>query len=109
MSSLYAQYALERSGITVLETEHGFITYIFMSDYCYIEDLFVVKEKRNTKVAYELAETVTKIAQDAGYTKLLGSVCVTARGAEHSLSRLIQYGFRLKSLEGNMIYLVKDI
>ena len=109
MSSLYAQYALERSNITVLENEYGFITYMFTPEYCYIEDLFVIKEKRNTKVAYELAESVTKLAKDAGYSKLLGSVCVTANGGEHSLTRLIQYGFKLKSLEGNMIYLTKDI
>lgn len=109
MSSLYAQYLRERSNVSIVENEHGYITYIFMKDYCYIEDVFVTPEKRGTRLASQLAEQVLIKAKENGYSRLLGSVCISANGAEKSVVYMINYGYKLHNLDKDMIYFVKEI
>jgi len=107
--SLYAQYLAERSNVNIIEKDTGYITYIFTKDYCYIEDIYVVPEARGTKLASNLAKEVAEEALKHGYKKLLGSVCISANGAERNVAYMLNYGYKIKSLEGDMIYFIKDI
>ena len=107
--SLYAQYISEREGKHILEHAQGFATYVFMEKGCYIEDIFVVKEYRQTGVAAHLADQIAEIAKEKGYTRLFGSVVPSANNSTISLEVLLAYGFKLDSSSNNFILLVKEI
>lgn len=107
--SLYAQYISEREGKHILEHAQGFATYMFMEKGCYIEDIFVLKEYRETGVAAHLADQIADIAKEKGYNKLFGSVVPSANNSTASLKVLLAYGFKLESSSNNFILLAKEI
>lgn len=107
--SLYAEYISEREGKHILEHAQGFATYVFMEKGCYIEDIFVRKEYRQTGVAAHLADQIAEIAKERGYKQLFGSVVPSANGSTTSLNVLLSYGFRLESCTNNFILMVKEI
>jgi ribosomal protein S18 acetylase RimI-like enzyme len=107
--SLWADYLEERLGRTTLEFEHGLIMYSFTDTHCYIIDIYVKPEHRQKYYASAMADHVSKIAKDAGYTKLLGTVQPTANGSTNSMKALFGYGFKLLSCDSQAIYLEKGI
>ena len=106
---LFAQYIMEREGKQCVYNEHGFATYVFFEDFCYIEDIFVVESCRKSGVASALADLIVAEAKEKGYKKLLGTVCPTAKNSTNSLKVLLAYGFNLKSSEHNLIWFTKEI
>lgn len=110
MSSLFSRYIQEREGKNIIEKEHGFLTYFFVSDtVCYVEDIFVVKEQRRSGLATELGKELEAIAKEAGIKKILGSVDLKAKTKTESMKFLLDYGFELKDNTGSLIYLIKDV
>lgn len=108
--SLYAQYIKERIGRGILETEDGFATFDYISDdVVYIIDIYVVPEKRKSKVASELADTICEQAKKDGKKFLLGSVDVTANGAEISAKCLEAYGMKVYKVAEPMIFYIKPL
>jgi hypothetical protein len=110
MVSLYGQYIAERQGRGIVENEFGFATFDYISDkIVYIVDLYVVPEKRNTHVATELADKICEEAVKSGHTQLLGSIDVTARGAEASVKVLEAYGMKPYKVAEPMVFYIKQI
>ncbi len=109
MPSNFASYKKEREGVETVEDQHGFATYKFVEDGVYIEDLYVVPEKRESKLASKYADKVVAIAREKGYTKLFGSVCYSDPNATTNLHVLLGYGFNLLHGNKDMIYFVKEI
>lgn len=111
--SLFAKYIKELKNFEIIEDSDGFITYQFMEQdeqkWCYIEELYVVPEKRKTGKVVELADAVTKIAIEAGCNKLLGSIVPSLQGAHRRLEILMSYNFKLYSSQDNLIYLTKEL
>ncbi len=64
---MYFQYIKELKGFDSIKTDKGFITYGFMpvdgQPGCYIEELFVLPEFRETKEASKMADQVAEIAK----------------------------------------------
>lgn len=109
MESNYALYIKEREGKEILESEKGFATYYFLSDGCYLQDIFVKPEYRESKEATRMANNIAEIAKLKGFNKLYGTVCPTTNGSTESLKVLLAYGFKLDSSLNNLIVLVKDL
>lgn len=114
MTSLYAKYINEREGKGIIEKPHGFATYSFLKDgvdhICYIEDIFVELEKRNTKYATSLAMEIEMMAKLKQCSKLMGSVCLNSYGADASIKVLQGYNMKVSHIgEGNMIYFIKEL
>lgn len=109
MVSLYAQYLKERTGKDCLETEHGFATYEVWDDGVYIEDIYVVPNMRDKKIASELADQIAETARSLGRKKLYGSVSPQANGATSSLKVLLAYGFKLLNSSPELIMFFKEI
>jgi predicted GNAT family acetyltransferase len=107
--SLFAQYKKEREGIEIIEKEHGFATYYPMEGYMYIEDIYVVPEKRHTGLASKMADEVAEIAKSAGYSKLLGSVVPSKAGSTIALKALLGYGYKLLAAQSDALWLYKEI
>lgn len=107
--SLYPDYLKEREGLSVFETPSGFATYKLRGSDCYIQDIYVIPEKRKSGEALKIAEEVVAFAKRQGYNFLTGSVDARANGAEDSVKILSGYGMRPYSKEGHVTYFVKEI
>lgn len=108
--SLYAQYLLERTNDQILETESGFLTYRFLDDKSvYIIDVFVIPEKRRSKEAAALADTVIRQAKLRGCTEVLGTVSPAAKTSTESIKVLLGWGMSLRSSSNDLLVFKKDI
>lgn len=108
--SLYGQYIKERCGRGIVETEDGFATFEYPTDdIVYIVDLYVIPEKRKNKIASNLADEIVAQAIKDGKKFLLGSVDVTAKGADNSCKVLEAYGMKIHKIAEPMIFYVKQI
>jgi GNAT superfamily N-acetyltransferase len=111
MKSLYAQYVKEREGLDLLEKEEAFLTYTINADqgYIFIQDLYVIPEKRRSQVASQLADEVVSIAVQQGCSILYGQVDTRANQWERSAKVLEGYGMSAFKTENSMIYFKKNI
>ena len=110
MLSLYGQYLTERTSRGILETEHGFATFDYITDdTVYIVDLYVVPEKRKSHVASEIADKICEEAVKLGKKYLLGAVDLTANGAENSVKVLEAYGMKVHKVVEPMVFYIKPL
>jgi ribosomal protein S18 acetylase RimI-like enzyme len=111
MSSLFAKYIKEREGKTVIETDDVLAIYKFDLDHnsVYIEDIYVVPEKRKSGLGQKVADFICNLGRKQGLKYLVGSVVPSANGSDYSLKLLLRYGMRLKSSHENIIFLIKDL
>ena len=107
--SHYADYLKEREGKEVLETEDGFVTFQISGAECYIQDIYVVPEKRQSRVATVLADCVKDIALAKGCTWLSGSVSPSTSNSHKSLLVLLGYGMKLVKSDKDIVYFAKRI
>ena len=107
MSDLFLQYKKERENVESIQVDGAFITYKFLQDYCYIEDVYCVPELRTSGIAHELATKVEIIARENGFTKMLGSVDTNASCPEQSLKACFNNGYKILNLQGSVIWLHK--
>lgn len=108
--SLYSKYLQERSNRGILEVKEGFATFDYVSeDTVYIVDLYVEKKHRNKRVAAQLADKICEEALKTGRKYLLGSVDVSAKGAEASVKVLEAYGMKPYKVAEPMIFYIKSI
>lgn len=107
--SLFAKYKKEREGKETLEREHGFATYFFHEDFCYLEDIFVDINFRQEGLAARMADDVCAIAKAKGYSKLMGSVNTRTNNVTTSIKVLLAYGMRFHDVQDHMIFFVKEI
>lgn len=109
MMSPWAQYFNERFGWKSIELDGGFITYDLKPPLCSIEEFYVPKEKRGTRLGKNLADLVFRLAQEAGCKQMWAKVTPGLPGTEHALRTNLHYGFRLAGVRGTDILLMKEI
>ena len=109
MSSNYAKYLKERENLNIIEDSNGFAVYELGEDYVYIQDIYVVENKRKSKIASNYADQIAKIASSQGIKIMLGSVCLTTKGVTSSIKVLLAYGMEFSSAKENMLYFKKTI
>lgn len=107
--SLFGQYIYERQNKSIIEDEFGFATYYFQNDCCYIEDIYVVREKRKENIASKYADKIAEEAKSKGMKYLVGSVKPSANGSTVSLKVLLGYGFQLVAAQEDFIWFKKEI
>jgi hypothetical protein len=110
MSSLYAQYIKERENFEIVESEKGFTTYqIYENGECYIRDIFVAPEFRNTKISFEMEKQINDIAKLNNCNFLIGSICLDAKNPSKSLQILLNDQWQVYKTIGNMIFVKKEV
>ena len=107
--SLYGDYILEREGQSILENDDGFATYQFFGNVCYIINIYVVPEKRKTKVASQLADKICEIARLHDCTQLMGSVSLCTSNPTASIKVLLAYGFYVTEFKNDLLWFKKDL
>lgn len=89
--------------------DHGFASYRIFGEECYIRDIWVDPDYRQTKVASAIADKIVEIAKKAECKYLTGSVSTTANGATESIKVLLAYGFKVHNAVPNGIYFRKEL
>ncbi len=108
--SVYGQYLKERTGRGIVENEDGFASFEYIGDdTVYIVDIFVIPEKRQQRLAATMADSIVAAAVKDGKKYLLGSVDVSANGAEASIKILEAYGMKPHKVAEPMIFFIKEI
>lgn len=107
--NLYKQYLKERTNTDIVESEFGFATYTITNKDCYIEDIYIVKEKRKSYEASKLASKIQKIAIASNCTRLLGSVDLKANSPTTSMKALLGFGFKVLSSTENFIWFIINL
>lgn len=87
----------------------GFATYHLNGNECYIEEIYVLPEKRNSNEATKIANYISEIAKENGSSILTGSVNLRANGKEASMKVLLAYGMSPVATNGDMVYFSKGI
>lgn len=109
MEDLFLKYKKERENVESIVVDGAFITYKFMPDFCYIEDVYCIEELRQSGISHELATKVEEIAKKAGYKKMLGSVDIAANNPEIGLRSCFNQGYKILKLQGSVIWLQKEL
>ena len=92
MTSLYSQYIKEREGLDIIENEHGFCSYKIQDNWVFIQDIFITKDQRLSKLATELADKVVDKALKNGAKVLYSHVDTNALNWEDSVKFIEKYG-----------------
>lgn len=89
--------------------EVGFATYHLNGEECYIDEIYVIPEKRKSNEASKMADAIKEIAKANGAKMLSGSVCLKANGKEASMKILLAYGMSPVATNGDLVYFAKEI
>jgi len=108
--SLYANYIKERENKEIIETPEGFATYkIFENGECYLQDIYILPEFRNSGLATSFADQVCMKAKLAGCSVLIGSVSIDDQNVTRNLKIFLAYGMDVYKIIGSMIFLRKNL
>lgn len=107
--SLYSQYLEELGHKKIIETEFGFASYIITGNECYIEDIYIVPEKRQLLGASDLANKVVEEAKKQNCKYLIGTVNTSINDPTRSIKVLFGYGFKFLRANQNALVFIKDI
>lgn len=113
-NELFAAYLAEREGKRILQRPEGFAIYGFdcvpgiSFPHCYLQDIYVSPDYRQSGVAAKLADQVHAEAKALGINALIGSVDGNAKGAHESLLVLIAYGMKLLAIDGSTAWFIKQ-
>ncbi len=110
MSSLYSKYIKEREDKRIVELAHGFATYKFFDNgECYLQDIYVLPDFRQTGLAKEMADEVVRRAKEHSCHTLIGSVCIDDVHATRNMQVFLTYGMKLHKIIGTLVFLKKDL
>lgn len=108
--SLYADYIREREGFEVVETEDGFATFkLYENGECYLRDIYVAPEARETGLATEMADRVCEIARASLCHTLIGSVAIDDKFATRNTKVLLAYGMEIYKTSGTVVFFKKRL
>ena len=110
--SLYSKYILEREGKETIEIDdRGFCTYIFIpeEEACWLADIYVEEGWRRSGLCYKMADMVADIARENKLKWLVGSVDLRSKTATESMKVVLNYGFRVSHMNGNLLMFKKDL
>lgn len=87
----------------------GFATYYLNGEECYVEELYVLPEKRRSKEGNKIGEDIIIIAKENGAKFFTGSVNLKANGKASSMKALLSFDMSPVATNGDMVYFSKEI
>lgn len=108
-TDLYAGYIFEREGKRVISRGGAFIVYKIQNQSCHICEIYVHPDLRRTRIAWDMADEVTKIALASGCHVLTACVVPSLNGASESMAAQLAYGFKIQLAQSDCIVLSKEL
>lgn len=113
MSCLIEQYLKERRDFRIWRSgDYAFLTWKPTDDNgAYIQDIYVIPEYRRQSEASCMTDSFVKWLRVnmPSCERLYGSVDFTAKNPELGLIAMLLYGFKIKNVMGNGLWLCKEL
>lgn len=107
--SLFAAYFRELAGEETIFVDYGFVLFREEADHIYIKDIYVVPDKRHTKLGLELLAAVENIARKIGKPKIVGSVVPSYKDSNKRVAGMLKIGFKVLEAQDDIIFFIKEI
>lgn len=107
--SLYSDYILEREGRRCIEDSEGFVTFKILGKECYIQEVYIVPEKRRSGKGREFVNKVECVAKEKGCLILTTTVCPSTNNSTESITAILKTDFKLMKSELDLIWFAKEI
>ena len=109
--SLYSEYIKESKGNTVVEDEMGFYEYSLKEECLYIENAYIIPERRGNNNGKKYMVQMAEIAQAFDLHQLMGVVNVKHLNANYLMGLYLKNGGNVILAQNDNIYFaisVKD-
>jgi GNAT superfamily N-acetyltransferase len=107
--NLYFEYIKEREGTEGIQFNDGFITYRIVDDECYIADMFVKKESRQSGIASKMISKIEEIAKEKNCKSISANIWATDKGNRRTLSGALKLGFEVVGAKNDCLILLKTL
>lgn len=106
----YFEYIKEREQAETIQSDYGFIIYKKIDEnVVYFTDIWVTPEKRETGGGSTLFNAAVDLVSNLGFKSILGSCSVSDKNCTKNLQHMLNRGFSIHSVSGDLIYLIKNI
>lgn len=109
MSSLFGRYSKERAGREIIECDDYFVTYSFYPTHLFIEDMYIVPEKRGTGLCNEIISGLEGHAKANGINKTVVTISPEAKNIDQVLLVVTKLNFKIFRSSEGLIYLSREI
>jgi predicted sulfurtransferase len=110
MSNPYKDYLVSKCGYEEpIELDGGFLLYAFNGTACHIGEIYVPKNKRQSRIASKMADQVTEIAKSNNCTHLTCKTNLVGVEDEEAILSILHYGFKVIKADQNQITYYKEI
>lgn len=104
--SLWGEYIKEKYNKGIVEDDNGFSTYLIFNKEIYIEDIYIVPEKRDQNYWRILWKQLKPIILANECETISCCIFLKSNNPENSLGWLLKLGFKLTHIiDNNIIYL----
>ena len=107
--SMLSDYYKEKADAFTIENEFGFLIYQIIENEFYIQELYIVPDKRITGAAKYFLDESYKRAKEAGCTYASCSINIRSKDPETPLIFNLKNGYKIHSLTNEKIILTKEI
>lgn len=105
----FAKYIKERKNAELYEDENGFFTYRVLGEDFFIDDIFVLEEKRNNGIGKLYSDKIDNLSKESGCKRNICTVCVRADNYLESFKFIQKMGYTVDKTENVLIYLIKEL
>lgn len=105
----YAAYIKERQNAELFEDENGFFVYRVDGKNFFIDEIFVLKEKRSNGIGRTYSNKIDNLAKENECSNLICTVCIRANNYQDSFEFIKKMGYKVLKSEYTLIYLVKEL
>lgn len=109
MSSLYAQYAKERANRETVESDDFFVTFTVYATHVYIEDIYIVPERRGQGLCSTLFADIEQAAAAIGVKKTIINVSPLSATCDETVKKMLKMGFKIYKTTEDLIYMSREI
>ena len=109
MKSHWAKYREEKVNAFIYEDENGFVSVVDSGDWFFVEDVYIVKEKRNKGIMKAYEKIIIEEGRKRGYKKLGGTVHLSVNNTDESLFIFLKIGWKIISAINGAIEIEKEI
>jgi len=101
----------ERQSCQFLEAESYFVSYRIQGDYCYLQDMYILPEKRGMGFSKDLVLLLESTAKEANCKYMTTTINLSNKDSENkaNIKTAFKSGFRVNGAEKDCIYFIKDI
>lgn len=93
-----------------MRIEHGFAIYKDVDkDFGYLQDMYVLPDKRQQGEGWKLLDKVVDIAKKSNKKALLTTTDTASNGATDSARIILRAGFKILKLENTLIWYILEI